>query len=388
MGFLRYGTNPLPLYEGFVASRARLVTFSNTTPKQIMSRSAHFATGTLTSIKLAFSNFLANAAGDTGIGAATTITASIEYPSGTVTQILFSGSASASIPDIGVVISDYVSVAIPNGSLFWVRSFITNATGLIYNQWQNTFLGEQQKWAASGLTDQTMSGASLSGGSNLNGSYPPLAIIGRTTNASVLIIGDSRASGFTSDTEDSSASNTGFNAKVGNIARSMGSTPFCNISCGGEDAHTFIANSPNTRAKMLPFGSQVILAYGINDLSGGQTPAQIVANNQIIWAAASAPKKSVITIEPHSTSTDSFATTTNQTDIVGTARKTYNGLVRAGIAGGTSFYEVADVMESARDSGLWVVSPTPPYSGDGLHANAAGYLLLQNSGAVSPLSYP
>src|ERR1039458_1619381 len=95
-------------YEGLVASRTRML---SSTPSvgnhQINFRSAHFAAETLSTIRIVSSNFY-NAGGfggnpiaDTGRGAATTITASVEYPAGTFTQIKFSGSATGSIPDGG-----------------------------------------------------------------------------------------------------------------------------------------------------------------------------------------------------------------------------------------------------------------------------------------------
>ena len=40
------------------------------------------------------------------------------------------------------------------------------------------------------------------------------------------------------------------------------------------------------------------------------------------------------------------------------------------------------------DSGKWIVAPTPPYTGDGIHPNAAGYTLVQNAAMVPNPVYP
>ena len=137
------------LYEGLVATRARMMGSPPSVGNhQIMMRSAHFATETLTSIRIVFSNFYnANRNGgspilDSGRGAAASITASVEYPAGTFTQVKFDGLATGSIPNANVLFSDYMTVSIPSGAQFWVRLFTNNPAGIIFNPWQNTFLGE------------------------------------------------------------------------------------------------------------------------------------------------------------------------------------------------------------------------------------------------------
>ena len=160
---------------------------------QIMMRSAHIATEDLTTIRIVFSNFYnalkfgGGPTSDTGRGAASTITASVEYPSGTFTQVKFDGSASGLIPNASVLFSDYLTVKIPSGATFWVRLFTNNPAGIIFNPWQNTFLGEAIDVAASGLTDQTMGGTIRN---KIGWSTPPLAIVGMTKNASVIIVGE------------------------------------------------------------------------------------------------------------------------------------------------------------------------------------------------------
>lgn len=386
VGLLSFGAPPV--YEGLVASRARMTQTSDTTNKYLMSRSAHVAAESLASIKIAFSNFWntgqsgAGPVSDTGQGAVSAITASIEYPAGTFAQVLFSASASGSIPDAGLLFSDYITVSIPSGATFWVRSFIHNTSGLFYNSHQNSTLGEATALSATVITDQTMSGTITNSGSF---SYPPLAVLGMTRNPSVIIVHDSIGAG-NSDTEDSSASATGWNCKIGIVARSMGNTPFLNLSVGGEAAANFLTHG-SARKLMIPKGSYLITGLGVNDFQAlGRSAAQVTADTQAIWALKSTTQKAFqATITPHSTSADSFATVVGQTPVFGEAnRTTFNTAARAIIAGSNGCYDVAGVLESSLNSGAWVVSPSPPYTVDGLHPNVAGYALVPPANVIGP----
>jgi len=108
-------------FLGLVATRCRM-TQQTSGFASAMYRSSHTSTDAITSLKLVFPNFqLGNP--DTSNAAVMTITASIEFPAGTFTQVKFGGSASGTIPDFGLVTSDFVNVSIPNATQFWVRFF-------------------------------------------------------------------------------------------------------------------------------------------------------------------------------------------------------------------------------------------------------------------------
>lgn len=381
-------------YEGLVASRARMMgPTSSAGNHQIMMRSAHFATENLTTIRIVFSNFYnANRNGgtpipDSGRGAATSITASVEYPAGTFTQIKFSGSATGSIPDASVLFSDFFTVSIPSGAQFWVRLFTTNSAGIIFNNWQNSFLGEQIEIAASGLTDKTMGGTVTNTGAAW--STPPLAILGMTVNPSVIIVGDSIAAGQ-ADTEDSSASVNGFNGKVGTIARSLGNVPFLNLAVSGEQAETWIADS-TARDSVIQKGSQLVVALGTNDIHApnSRTAAQVVADLGTVGALKwSSQKLFYASLLPRSTSTDSWATTTNQTTVDNSVRTTLNNTIRGVLAGSNGTFDLASVFETSQNSGIWLASPTPPYTGDGVHPTPSGYLLVPPTNIVLTPTWP
>lgn len=379
-------------YEGLVASRSRMIQSNapDTTNKYMMARSAHIATENLSSIKLAFSNFYnagnlaTGSIADIGLGASATITASIEYPAATFTQVTFSASATGTISDIGVLFSDYVPVNIPAGATFWMRTFWHNTAGCLYNTWQNSFLGEATALSTTVISDQTMSGTITNSGSF---SYPPLAVLGMTTNASVIIVGDSIGAGF-NDTEDSSASATGRNAKVGLVARSMGSTPFLNLSVAAESANNFLTDA-TARKLLIPKGSSLITQLGTNDVAG-LTPAQLLAKLQAIWALKWANQKNYqTTITPNTSTSDGWITGAGQTPAASNpTRITFNTNVRAILSGSTGSYDLDSALESSLNSGLWIFAPSPPYTGDGLHPNTAGYAVVQAANLIPAATYP
>ena len=87
------------------------------------------------------------------------------------------------------------------------------------------------------------------------------------------------------------------------------------------------------------------------------------------------------TVTPFTSSSDGWASTANQTASAGsTERITFNDAVRAGISGLLGYFEVADQVESARNSQKWKV---PGYTTDGIHATNTGYLAIKTSGAVA-----
>jgi hypothetical protein len=87
-----------------------------------------------------------------------------------------------------------------------------------------------------------------------------------------------------------------------------------------------------------------------------------------------------------------WATTDNQTTDAtsATARLAYNAALRTGqhtarIAG---FVEIADAVESARDSGLWKVTGADrAYTYDGLHESSGGFQAIEDSRPYSKFTF-
>lgn len=343
----------------------------------MMSRQRFKAKNTLKALTLAFPNWYITDSTylETGAGAAATITASIEYPAGAFTQVKFSGSASGSIADGATLLSDVVSVDMPDGAIFWVRTYLTCTAGIVYS----AAAGETSpgisgsEIGVSGITDKTMGGAI----GDSTGVYAPIVILGTAIQPSIAIHGDSRAFG-SGDSEDGSQDS-------GNLQRTLSDRfVIVNLSKSGDRAAK-LANGYTKRNAVADYCTHVIVQTGTNDIrSDGRTAAQVRADNETV--AALYPTKTVFgaTVEPISTSTDSWATIANQTPTGNNSERiAYNNLVRAGLTGFAGFFDLADVAESSRDSGKWKVTGSAfGYTVDGVHPCRAGYLLVPESGAI------
>lgn len=390
-GLHLHGTGAVP-YLGLVASRARPLiqgVFGGSSATA-MSRSAHVSTDNITALKIVMGNFNCGNPDATISSGGQTITASVEYPSGTFTQIKFGGIAQGSIASLGLTTSDSTAVSIPNGTLFWIRLFVGGGPG--WNNFQNSFLGEVISLVNGAQSDLTMGGAITNTNS---ASMPPLAIIGMTTKPSVTIVGDSIGFGL-GDVEDSSASATGFDAKVGIVARSLGSVPFVNIAVTGMLAQTWVGNSSGKKL-LLGNSSHLITQLGRNDLSSSRTTAQITSDLQSIWALAKAVNANTklfqSTITPLTTDPGTPAaawTTLGQQSLVASSaeRDTFNAAVRAVLAQSNGSYDLTQPLETATTNGKWVVTPTPPYTSDGTHPTVAGYALVAAAGLIPTPAYP
>lgn len=376
-------------YLGLVANRCRMLNTFLTTNKYMMNRTGHIAAVDITTIGGVWSAFYnrtftggPSAVADTAIGANATITASIEYPAGTFTQLLFSGSATGTVPNKGILQSDLATLSIPAGATFWVRSWWNSSAGIIYTAVRNAALGDLMNASVGSITDQTMSGTITHNAGSF--ASPPIAIVGNTNGVSVCLVGDSICAGIVTGTGESEASNTlPYDGKIGILARSMDDLPFLNLGVSSELARDWIANSDGKKL-LLPYFSHVIVQLGINDFGASRTPTELQTDIDAIFALLPARiQKWQTTITARSTSTDSWATTTNQTYTGGTNVKTHNTNVRAGIAGLQGYFDLRLALESSPGSDKWAVDGTAnKYTQDGLHPSKAGNELVESGGLV------
>lgn len=375
-------------YYGLSATRPAVnyVTSSfDTTNKQLMARSGHFARSPISSIQIVTSNFYVDATPgiqrvETGSGATATVTASIEYPAGVCTQVLFSGVSSGSIADGNILLSDSIAVSIPSGAQFWVRQFWTSAGGAIYTFFPPganlADMGDALRVAVSGLSDQTVSCGTVT--KNVNDAlHWPLGIISPMAAPSVCIIGDSIAAGSVDDYSPS--------GDMGSIARSIGPVfGYVNMAVPSEKAQDFI-NSHTQRAKMFSYCSAGIVEHGTNDMAAaiGATAAQLEGLLTTIYGYFSGPQVFQSTILPRPTTTDGCATLGNQTLPSWEAQRViFNDALKTSSFGPISGnFDVASAIETSTDSGFWITSPR--YSGDCIHPNLAGNIHIPNTGAIN-----
>lgn len=362
-------------YEGLVATRIGIPDNTFAPNFYTMSISGHVALDDITSLKIAFPGFALSTGNpdEISLGSATW-TASIEWPNGTFRQILTSGIAAATVPAGSLIFSDYATptTTITKGSTFKIRLWQHNPSGIFYNGFNDSAMGDASMGGSSDPGDFTMGGAVT----NLTGTgQTPVAIIARTKKASLVLLGDSICFGQS----DTAAKDF----RKGIVAKSipLNTIGFCNLASPGIYAQNYLTKSPS-RQLLFPYCSHVISQLGVNDLyPGARTSAQLITDLQAIWATFPAGTKiQQATISPETTSTDAWATTGNQTISSGnTSRVTFNTALRnsgsSPISGmNNGFQEYAWAIESSHDSGLWAVDGTAnKYTVDGVHPSPFGY---------------
>jgi len=354
---IRYlGAPDSDLYLGQVATHAGVPTSSVDSAQQIMSRSYHVTNQDLTGMRLVFDSFYGE---EVAHGGDATIKASIEYPAGTFTLVTFAvGAASGTIPSGSNIISDVVDVDIPANAAFYVRSFLTSATRIVYRICTNQVAAGLGEGAQYGVTtpDLTAGGAVA----QRNIVYTPSAIIAPTRKDSVLVLGDSRNSpgkdsGTVGNTNYGQVSPVLFNLKI----------PFISAAIPGGTAGVLAGVNGTIRCVLSNYTNKVICACGENDRKTNTT-SQVLALLASVRARLNT-RNTVhqTTITPYTTSTDSWATVENQTISYASTYDTLNAAIRAGISGNGSFIEITRLVESTTDSGKW----TPGYTADGEHEN-------------------
>lgn len=142
---------------------------------------------------------------------------------------------------------------------------------------------------------------------------------------------------------------------------------------------------PYKRLRRMDLASRCDIAlinYGTNDLTGTKTISQLQAYYLDVWKAAKMRGMRVYqtTITPRTTSTDSWVTVGKQSPLnarfgfgSSSDRAVLNKWIRSIPSEHLDGYiEVADIVETSRDSGVWKPGTTP----DGIHPNRDMHLLI------------
>lgn len=378
-------------YLGLVATRTQNPVVSSTTNKQLNSRSIHIARDAITAMSILAGNFYIPNSGsraETGIGGSITIKMGIEYPIGTTAQrVTWAGGAdSITIADLDTALSDMMQLAtpIPNGGRFAIRTFSDSATGVVAcGQSGNTIAGDEaSEIAVSGLTDKSLTG-SIAGA---NAVYRPLAILGMTRKASVVLVGDSKTLGVNETYTD-------LDLDIGDVARWIGPNfAYAKVVQQGDRAEYFNAGH-TLRARVFPYASHLICDMGSNDIYNAADLATMIGRLQTIWSdfkavAPEGAKAFQCTVPGRTSSTDSWATLVNQSLVLSaynSNRLLINGALRAPVEGLDGMFEIADYCESSRDSGLWPVTGAANYATtDGIHPTNAISQVIQT--ALEPVA--
>ena len=398
-------------FYGQVATNCRLVNAKAGTNKGISARNHHRARGGITEIAMVLPNWYVERSAsklEYPNNAGTICAASVEYPAGTFHRLNFVGAVRELIPGGSYRVSAFVSVSIPDNAEFWTNIWLSAATSIVFfnsSTGQVAANGEKGTVSTGDVTDYTM--ASHTGTAQSYGLWP-LALIGRTSSKATAILSDSVGEGVgdASDITD----------HVGMLARFIGpACPYINLSQSG-DRLELLLQSPSRRLALLTYARNAVLGMGVNDIGAGRSLEQIKADMIELWSKArdhisAGGRLFQTTITPSTTSTDSFATLANQAPAnnFSTAgngtREQLNDWLRDGAplqgaaaaeigtaealrAGdGThplhAILDMADAVESARNSGKWRVDGTAfKWTIDGIHPS--NYAHVQAATAAAP----
>jgi lysophospholipase L1-like esterase len=299
----------------------------------------------------------------------------------TLFPVTFGGKKSVTLDPGGEIESDPLEIVLNAGDLISVRSFLSSGTAYPYRA---TTLRVSNGGGFTATTDLTAPGSAAV--ASTTGYYlSPASILGYPDPATKVtalgMLGDSIAFSGGDSGAAFSVPLLGFGAY--GIRALTGRGGFVNLAYSGDTMANFLTTKAHLRrSRSLRRVNAVLCEYGVNDLAGGAyTAAQLQAN--ILTAAQRVKMRGIKkffiqTLTPRTTSTDGWATVANQTAIANDpARITHNTWVRAGcpidpntlapvlpgtanalLAGSfghpiTGWIEMADLVESSRDSGLW-----------------------------------
>lgn len=229
-----------------------------------------------------------------------------------------------------------------------------------------------------------------------------VVLLGRATGATraVVVLGDSIADG-NNDVQAPPPTRHGNGIFGRAIADAAGAPLAGMVKCtlSGDRAQWF-AGANAQRRTHLPYAGIAVVEYGVNDIAGGRTYAQVYADLKTIWALCKAQGvKWVIqtTLPPKTTSTDAFATTANQTPAAGFEpggiRDQLNAQIKAdALARANGLDDVMDVAAALQDGTLpnrWAAPGGVAQTADGTHPSAqaciAGAAVVRAKLAATPL---
>lgn len=294
---------------------------------------------------------------------------SIEYPAATFYQLACRDAIGATIKPNGWATFGGVSVDVPDGATFWIRTHTTGA-----------FRANRSTGVAGGggrSTSDLLVSGTIADNTSFTYLVGPAVIRGTNTSAhkaTVASFGDSHVNG--NGDGINSSSQAGINTVTdrlgggGFVVRASRSAGFSliNIGVGGDLELTFISTLGHLRRlRWARSCKTAIEEYGYNDFnSSGRTVAQLQADCIATWALLSSLGMRVFrtTLIPSTTSTDGWRTTANQTvKAIESNRVAFNNWLRdgapmvAGAAAATGIAAGATVARANYFQGNTLITP-------------------------------
>lgn len=337
-----------------------------------------------TNLRLVFANWLVTAGfADLDNAAPVTIKASVEVGS-TLLPVTFGGKLSATIDGGGWVVSDPVATEVTAGQVLYVRVHIAPTT----NWYHNRFAYAPGMGGFAANSDLTPPGSAAIPDS-VSALYGPALITVEPTGASrqaVQVFGDSIGHGVNDGFSQWQGPNVvapglGGGGMFGRALAGVGG--LIQSAVPGDSAGNFRTAAGHFRRAVFTTCAPVMICeYGRNDITAGRTLAQVQGDLLWLWRLGAGRGRRVYqtTITPKSTSSNGWVDLAGQTVAAGSGesvRVAFNAWLRAGApiisaSGGpaavgaagallagqpghplTGYLEIADAVESFRDSGLW-----------------------------------
>lgn len=352
--------------ETIVATRANSGIRNDSTVKtdswlaqtNMMARQIHYATVNARNLRAGFGNFANEWGGSNNI----TVTASLEDTNGTIYPLFFGGSRTVVIVPNGYVESDPSGFSVTKTMPFWSRTYVQmGTTGFVMTA------GALLTGGGTTNTDFTLGGTvqPLS-----TFAYTPFTIRGLTDTRDVEVAGFG----------DSIINSVGDGTDRDNswFTRSLGTNYGWHVSHivlgqGSEQMTTAVFTN---RLKLARGASHAVTAYGVNDILNGKTLTQIQTAMTNFWTTLNRNGMAVMqtTITPAvTTNVGGTLAVTNQTPSAGeSVRVALNNWIRTTPAPLSGYIELADIVETSRDSGRW----TPIMTLEGIHPSTTGHVAL------------
>lgn len=374
-----------PVTRLIAANRTQYATDVSIITQPFTSRRTHYASpqGDISNLQTVDINAYLSSTNVITDGPVYTIKRYIEYPVGVFTQVTWDGATSIELAAGARITSDPVNITIPMGSRFWERTVIlSDATvPVIVMPTGNSTLSLAD---GNSLSDAGNNGTISATSSNKTvGCQAILGDINHASPRSFLLLGDS----LTFGTND--ITNVGVRGGSGWLARMIDGLGYPNAkwAIGGQQAADAVAVASDLASDAASVGfTDAIFAWGLNDLRLGRTEAQLLADMQTLYGLSPFASKQLwqTTLTPRTSSTDSWATTTNQTALTdGTmsSLNTVNADIRAIPAQVDGIIEAADAFMSSRDSDLHKAPPAGTI--DGTHPTSTRATLVASLAATS-----
>lgn len=359
-----------------VCDRTGYPNSTNSTIRQAMGRTFHAVNGgkvggNLVRMLIGYTNTYGW--GESVIAGDMTVGCALEYPIGASTtpvQGLSGGSATATL--VGGTKNTVFFEVVPTSPIpfnsTWeevaIRTYFTGAsgTGICYGNGKRRDEYYEYGTATSPSIDRTMTlfSAFPANPVSLQGSNPnsqqcirPCLILGVTDTGATFYMGTSRDTPSNGDVPAT--------RYAGDIERIWGRQGcFGNFAASSEGMGTSWTSNPQNsalRRSWLKYFGNVVNGHGVNDLSAGITQLEARYTALMAIAEFKGRRQYVNTIAPTLIATTDYLTTlagqSQSNATLETNRVAVNAAIRAGtISGITGYAELADIYESARDSGL------------------------------------